>query len=332
VLDPVMPAKFADELSRFIFFVDCKVNWCALYTESEEHMMNEDQRQRVMAVLCFASRARHTAGAVLGTGFRSLKAMTVLCVTALIWACVSANGQSVSYTASGAGGRSASALFQIVGGDLQVTLTSLGTQPGTQPASWNGTYALSALFFNTTLSLNTDPSAPIAGDSGAVGPGGGVLGTIPAGNTIGSFWAYGTGLSAPGGATQGLLGVGFGVGGPSAGNLGPPPPEPVDGLAGSILGWNNTTGADASVTGHEPVVYDSIVFKLTGTGLPGSLTAADFSDVSFQYGTTIDSSSGTTLPGIVSAVPEPTAVMVGALLVPLFGARALRTQRKNRAV
>jgi hypothetical protein len=289
-------------------------------------MMNEDQPQTVRAVLCFASNARNATGAVMQRRALSLKKITALLAAALIWAGASADAQSVSYTNSGAGGRSASALFQIVGGNLKVTVTSLGTEP---VGNWDGTYAVSALFFNTTLNLNTDPSAPIAGDSGAVGPGGGVLGTIPAGDTIGSFWAYGTGLSGPGGATQGLLGVGLGVGGPSAGNLGPPPPQQVDGLAGSILGWNNTTGADASVTGHEPVVFDSIVFTLVGTGLPGSLTPSDFSDVSFQYGTMTSSPNLTGILVPVVPVPEPTILIGGVLLLPLFGARGLR---KNRAV
>jgi hypothetical protein len=271
--------------------------------------------------LRYTLEARYARGAALAIRLRTFITITALCVATLLWAGASADAQSISYTNSGAGGRSASASFAIVSGNLQVTLTSLGAEP---VGNWDGTYALSALFFNTTLSLKTDPSAPIAGDSAAVGSGGGVVGTIPAGNTIGSFWAYGTGLSGPGGATAGLLSTGFSVGGPSAGNLGPPPSEQVDGLDGAILGWNNTTGANSSVTGHEPLAYDSIVFTLVGTGLPGSLSPSDFSDVTFQFGT---DTSSPNFSGIVVPAPEPTILTGGVLLLPLLGARRLRKSR-----
>jgi hypothetical protein len=248
-------------------------------------------------------------------------ATTMLTASALAGSAALAN---VEFSASDADGRSASATFAVGGGNLQITLTSVGEEP---TGSWNGTYGLTALFLNTDLALNSNSKAPITGDSAIVGAGGGVIGTIPTGNTIGSYSSFGVGLTGvPLGATEGLQTAGFNDNNPANGNLGPPPSEKVDGLDGAILGWINVTGADSSVTGHEPLAYDSIVFTLTGSGRPNVLSTSDFTDVSFMYGTMSGSDN---LDGV--PVPEPSTLLAGVLLLLPFGATTLRILRRRRS-
>ncbi len=109
---------------------------------------------------------------------------------------------SLVFTATGGGGRSASATFEVVGGNLVVTLANTGTQP---TGKWDDTYAVSALFFD----YNGAGTLKEAG-SAVIGTGG-ILTSLPSDKTIGSYWAFDTGLTAPGGATDGLRGAGLGL-------------------------------------------------------------------------------------------------------------------------
>ena len=221
---------------------------------------------------------------------------------------------TIDFSASGLGGREASVSFAVTAaGQLQVTLANGGTEP---TPNWDATYVLGAVFFNYTGggTLTANPTALGATASG------GVLGSLPTGDTIGSYWAFASGLSgAPHGATEGLSGVGYSISGmPSAANMGPSPEQQVDGIAGGILGWNNTSGGNASV--KEPLAYTSITF-LMGSGFT-TLSPSDFNHVSFQYGTGL--SDVNLIP-----VPEPTTMVAGALLLLPFGMSTLRMLRRS---
>lgn len=221
---------------------------------------------------------------------------------------------SVTFNASGSGDRAASVTFNVVSGNLQVTLVNSGTEP----SSWDSTYMLGGVFFdyNGPGSLSANDTA-----TGAVLPSGsGIIGTLSSGQTIGSYWAYGSGISGPGGASQGLSAVGYGIGLPSIANMGPAPQALVDGAAGGLLGWDNLTGANSSI--KKPVAYTTIMFTLVGNSLPNSLSSSMFSNVNFQYGTSTND------PDLV--VPETGTVLAGALLLLPLGASMLRILRKNR--
>lgn len=235
---------------------------------------------------------------------------------------------AIVFDGSGTDGRAASASFEIIGKDLQVTLTNLGTEPTVK--NWDASYALSGLFFNYS------GSGSISAGSASVG--GGVIGTTPAGKTIGNYWAFDSNLTgAPNGATDGLRAAGFGVGGGSAyGNLGPAEGKTkVGGIDGAILGWDSITGGNASL--KLPLVYDSVVFTLTGSGLT-SLKASDFSDVTFQYGTAFTEAHFEGAVHVQSdfykddmtSVPEPSTYIAGLSALGILGLHGWR-YRKSRA-
>ena len=248
--------------------------------------------------------------------FRHIKVtngMSLLIATGLAVASNSSFG-ALTYIGSGAGGRAASVTFNEAGGDLVVTLSDTGTEPTTQ---WDSTYLLGAVFFNYTgpgtLSANGT-------SSGAVLPNGdGIIGTLANGTTIGSYWAYGSNLTGgPNGARQALTGVGYNLDNlPANGNMGTKA-QKVDGADGALLGWNNLNDANSSVTRHEPLAYTTIEFTLIGSGLPSSLVASDFSDVTFQYGTAL---SAPNFEGnLAVSEPEPNyGIATGILAISLAG-------------
>jgi hypothetical protein len=228
---------------------------------------------------------------------------------------------ALTYTGSGTGGRSASVTFNESGGDLIVTLSNMGTEPTSQ---WDASYLLGAVFFNYT---GPGTLAANGTSSGAVLPNGnGVIGSLASGTTIGSYWAYAPVTGGP--ASQVLTGVGYNLGGlPANGNMGPNA-QKVDGANGSLLGWNNVNNANSSVTMHEPLAYTTIMFTLDGSGLPTSLVASDFTDVTFQYGTMLsgETSFGGSIVSFASA-PEPNyGIATVACLLPVIGLVLLRSR------
>ncbi|MBI1176252.1 hypothetical protein GC207_02305 [bacterium] len=246
---------------------------------------------------------------------QNLKSYAGLVAAAAIWmgTTTSANA-SVSFSAAGSGGRAASVEFDIVGNDLQVTLTSSGTQPS---PTWDATYSLTAVFFNYsgagTLSGSGTASGTLVSGS-----------TMPSGHTLGDYWAFDQNLTAPNGASMGLRGAGYStVGGSGFGNLGSSNVN-LDGSDGGILGWNTLNGSNSSI--KDPQVYQSIVFHLALSDVPASLSASDFSDISFQYGTALNE------PRLDygAPVPEPSTVIAGLLLVVPLGLSTVRIVRRNR--
>ena len=261
---------------------------------------------------------------------KAARGMGLLVVAGLAAAANSSFGQ-LTYTFSQSiadGGRGASVTFNDQGGDLVVTLSNMGTEPTTK--NWDATYLLGAVFFNYTgpgtLTYNESSMG------GILPSGNGTVGSLANNTTIGSYWAYGSGLAGPDGAQQVLTGTGYNLNGlSSTGNMGLNG-QLVDGANGSLLGWNNDNNANSSVTGHLPLAYTTIQFTLIGSGLPSSLVASDFTDVTFQYGTML-SESGTTFEGTLSqvpgpAVPEPNwGMAAGMMMMSVAGWRSFKKLR-----
>lgn len=218
----------------------------------------------------------------------------VLVGVLLVWAGTSHADEVFS---GSSGDLKAAADFSLSGTTLTVTLTNTSTADVLDP-----TDVLTGVFFDTTGTL-TPVSASLNGSTV-------YYGTI---TNAGDGWGLGTGVSANGentaiSATGAVTGLGHSnFSGAS---------NALDGLAYGILseGFNvSTTLANTGVTGHGPLIQDSVEFTLT---VPTGFTLSELgSTVVFQYGTDL---SATHFDG---TVPEPSSLvfLLGSGLLGLAG-------------
>ena len=189
---------------------------------------------------------------------------------------------AVPVTFSGSSGSlSAQADFDIVGGQLKVTLTNTSPSDVLAPSD-----VLTAVFFDVNVGGVLTPVSAVL-DSGSTvfyDPDG-----QPAGGVVGGEWAYLAGLvGAPGSATEGISSAGLS---PLFGNANFPGANlagatAVDGVQYGLLSTgDNTATGNGGITGSGGLIKKSVVFTLSGSGLPSSLSSGDISHVSFQYGT-----------------------------------------------
>jgi hypothetical protein len=199
------------------------------------------------------------------------------------------------------GGLGASAVFDLSGTTLTVTLTNTGTGDVLVP-----TDVLTGVFFNTSSTANHGLTAV----SASLGSSTVFYGAVV--NSVGEGYQYLSGVSAQG-KNSGISGAGLGVFGPN-GNF-YTTGVTLDGLDYGILsaGDNSATG-NTGVTGHGPLIDNSIIFTLTA-GSAFSLTDLG-SSVVFQYGTALTEPSftgGTTTGGgggSAGQTPEPSALLL----------------------
>ena len=195
----------------------------------------------------------------------------------------------VTFTASGSGGLSASATFEVSGTDLIVTLTNTSSMD-----VWVPSQVLTGVWFSAPGSMVVMTAE--------VAPGSGVNSATSAGNgafpDVGGEFAYRGGLSMNFGSNSGISSSGLGVFGPgdrfNGHNLaGPTSP---DGLQYGITshGDNPSTG-NGGISGT-PLIQNSVVFVLCGWRSNWNLSS--ITNVFFQYGTSLDDTR-------LRAVPEP---------------------------
>ena len=161
--------------------------------------------------------------------------------------------------------RSASATFNVVGGNLQVVLTNTSTNDVLVPVE-----VLTAVYFDFAGVLTPISAFLTAGSSVLFGPSNG--------GNVGAEWAFD--------AAQGISSTGLGIFGPSenfaAGNL--QGPLDVDGLQYGITsaGDNSATG-NTPVTGTNALIKNSVTFLLATS----AFNIDSISNVVFQYGTSL---------------------------------------------
>jgi len=221
----------------------------------------------------------------------------------------SAKADTLTFTGS-SGDLAASVTFTVTGNTLTVELSNTATADASVPAD-----VLTAVFFNTNGVSLTPTSATITSGSLQLHDGTTVhTGTL---TNIAGEWAYVEG------SDQGVGAAGFSVFGSGdiiddsaplfntqtpAGTAGAPP----DGLAGGLI-----TGFDSPNGGLQNrwLLNGTATFTFT---FDGTLSAADITDVVFQYGTSLDEPSFPGDPGDppvppTDIVPAPPALLLAGI-------------------
>jgi hypothetical protein len=192
----------------------------------------------------------------------------LLCAALAVLAGAAPGRADVIYSGS-SGNLSASADFNLTGTTLTVTLTNTSLSTALVP-----TDVLTGVFFDTTHTL-TPVSAAYANGSAIW------YGAITPASATGDGWGYASGVSANGmnsaisatGAVNGLGHSNF-----SGAN------NPLQGLDYGILPAGYTgLGANTGITGHGPLIQNSVIFTLTADP---NFSLSELGDsMVFQYGT-----------------------------------------------
>ena len=201
--------------------------------------------------------------------------------------------------------------FGFSGNVLTIVLTNTSSADTLRPSD-----VLTGVFFHIFGDpIGGDPSTAVLTPgsfvmNGPTGPGGDVSGE----------WAYATGFSGPGGASQGISASGFdwfGDGGtPFDPGTNLDGPNAVNGLNYGMVsaGDNPLTGNTLLMT--EPLINHSVTFTLTFASAFNPST--DISNVSVQYGTSLDEPN-------IAVVSEPSTIIM--LFAGLLGLAYTRRRR-----
>lgn len=215
----------------------------------------------------------------------------------------------------------ASASFDVIAGNLQITLNNTSLADVTSPTG--GGAILTSVFFDLAPTTTLTPVSAMLGLGSVVhfGPNGG--------GNVGGEWAFGSGLvGAPGNAGLSTSSTGLGLFGQANFN-GPnlQGPTAVDGLQyGITSAGDNVLTGNAAVTGGFALIQNSVVFTLSGNPAFTSINNYTISNVTFQYGTDLSEPHVT---GILvnTEVPEPTTLSIFGLLLSPLCARAFRKKQ-----
>lgn len=202
---------------------------------------------------------------------------------------VDLGASSASGTNSGTGNTiSASVDFQFdsLTNTLEVVLTNTATVTYNASNKLQPSDILGAVFFSLPNSVTLTPGTAnlTAGSS-----------LLNAGTNAADGWGYASGLSAPGGANQGISAAGFGLFGSS--NFSNSNGQNLDGFDYELVDKNYAAGTgNSSNLRTSPLIEDSMTFLFTASG---PITASDITKVSFQYGT------GLSEPNVQGPNPNP---------------------------
>jgi len=239
----------------------------------------------------------------------------ILTAAAAATALAAATPAAAAVTFNGTNGSnlSASATFDIVGGNLQVTLTNTSGVDINDPAQ-----ILHALFFDISGNPSlTYTSANICGSCTFTAAG-------PTGTDVGAEWGY---ITNPSGVTQnyGLSSAGYGVGSYTFVSGATDQPHqgtpPAGGDYGLVSAGYTSAGDNGGVTNNQPYIKNSVIFNLGAFN--GSLGSVN--NIRFQYGTALTNAN---LPG-TPPVPEPAT---WAMMLVGFAGIGVAMRRRRKPV
>jgi VPDSG-CTERM motif len=221
-----------------------------------------------------------------------------MCAGMLAWG-LCANAVPVTFSGS-SGVLSASVTFDVVGGNLQVTLVNTSAGDPSAPSD-----ILTGVLFN----IAGDPS--LSRLSAVLGSGSTVIsGTTDPGNVVGGEWAYSSGVSIRG-ANEAIYSSGYFSGNARFPGHNLQGPNSVDGVQYGITTLNDTAGNNNGGLSGQGLIQNSVVFTLGS--LPLGFLLSDISAVDFQYGTALTEGHFT------GYTPPPPGVPDGGTTVALLG-------------
>ncbi|MBF2020093.1 MAG: PEP-CTERM sorting domain-containing protein [Hydrococcus sp. C42_A2020_068] len=226
------------------------------------------------------------------------------------------------------GNLAASADFQISGNTLTLTLTNTSTADSNVPSD-----VLTAVFFKLPNNINLTLNSVFL-NNGSNLLHNGVVQTNPGDIKAPPFaggWALPNNFgSIPGGANQGLGTAGLGI---FQGNV-----VNIPGQGGNfnygLVGSGYTSAGDNAPVLASKLIKNSIVFNLSGVS---GLAEQDISNVSFQYGTSLNETripgNPSTTPPPVRDVPEPsTTAAIGLLALSSLGLLKKKSHESKTSV
>lgn len=188
------------------------------------------------------------------------------------------NAQAASFVFSD-GNRAAEADFDIVSGNLQVTLTNTSTFDTLVPVD-----VLTALYFD----IAGNPA--LSATSAVLAPSSSIIYDTPA-TDVGGEWAYRQGIGSgvlPGDQAYGISSTGLGVFGPPNlfGGTNLAGPVSPGGLQyGIVSAGDDPATGNGGITGSGGLIKNSVIFTLSS--LPQSFSLDSISNIRFQYGTSL---------------------------------------------
>lgn len=245
-------------------------------------------------------------------------------------ASLDASATAITFNGAGTGPGgvivTASAIFDITGNDLTITLRN--TSPSNNGQDVPGS-TLTGLFWDFTGNPTLTPiSATVASGSSILGTCD-VVSCVGVTNVAGEFGYRAT--SFPGGADRGISSSGYlstglpgNIGNFNNGAAGTDLDQPTSldginfGIVSAAAGFNPNGGLET-----EPLIQDAVTFILRGVS---GLTINDISHVSFQYGTALTELNVPGDPNPPVLIPEPATLAL--LGIGLAGFGVLRRRQK----
>jgi hypothetical protein len=257
-----------------------------------------------------------------------MKRYLVALLAAMTWG-TAAQADQILFTASGSanGGQpiAATALFDITGNTLTITLTNIA---GPNSGSDDPGSTLTGLFWNFAGAPALSPlTATVAAGSSIVGSCtlSQVLYNCSGLTNVGGEFGYTAG-PGPKGANNGISSSGYLASGqPNFNGLNLDDPAAMDGVNFGIISADSGYAPNGGLEAV-PVIRDSVVFTLSGAGL----TLASLSNVSFQYGTALSEANITgepPLPPTGNPLPEPG--LPALVAIGLLGMAVMRGRRRH---
>ena len=254
--------------------------------------------------------------------------LLMILVVLVAFRSIPAHADSITFTGTGAndgGSLSASAMFQITGDVLSITLSNTATDDNNGGGWDTSGNTLTGLFFDfadnpvfTPVSALVAPGSELV-QFGTCSPGPCFSTTTDVGGEFYFSDDNETLLAEFGIASSGYIsGSNPDFNGPNLDD----PDNTGDGINFGLIAWDNIFNPNGGLA-NDPLIRNSVILDLSGAH---GLSVVDISNVSFQYGTDLTEHN-------MNAIPEPaTVLLLGSGIAGLLGWRYCKAKARNKSL